>query len=71
MALVVTCQEVGFENCSFEAAGTEAQIVGQMLAHVRQDHGINLWENVRVQPESSIPEPERMIWARIKIAAAA
>lgn len=71
MATHVSCQEVGFDDCPYQARGTEGQVIGKMLAHIRQEHGVYLPENIRDQAEASIPEPERMIWARIKNAAAA
>ncbi len=68
MAIKVLCREVGFDDCAFEARGTRPEVTGQLLAHVRQKHGIELSENVRDQSEAELPEPERMIWARIQTA---
>lgn len=66
MALRVACSQVGFDECSFIASGTEGKVMGQLLAHVRQEHAMEIPENIRVQPASILDEPERMVWNRIR-----
>lgn len=66
MSILVTCQQIWFEDCDFEARGTEPEVTSELIDHVRGVHGIQLPERIIGQPGAELPDPERMVWARIQ-----